>query len=177
MSLVILSNLITQIRVLEGELDEVERKRQEYEDGVEEESQAKGKTMQLEESQVGMGVRLFYIFVWIHVSCLGVTSWFMCVYFMFQVCIACNNINWTLRRSRSTIGWRRQQARRQLCCCSSWTRSTGSRRWTRIAWTMRLARGLILKLTSDRKKMSCLILKGELRNSKSISGLCGWWTY
>ena len=37
---------------MEGELEEVERKRQEYEDGVEEESQAKGSTMQLEESQV-----------------------------------------------------------------------------------------------------------------------------
>lgn len=41
-----------EIKVLEGELDEVERKRDAYEEDVEEESQAKGRSMQLEDTQV-----------------------------------------------------------------------------------------------------------------------------
>ena len=46
--------LSSQINELERELEDVEAKRQEFEERIEEESQSQGRDLELEESQVSM---------------------------------------------------------------------------------------------------------------------------
>lgn len=48
----VLETIFLQIRELEKELEEVDRKRQEFEERIEEESQSQGRDLDLEESQV-----------------------------------------------------------------------------------------------------------------------------